>query len=95
MPEYFPLKSEVIIVDVDDNGEGIPSDKMASIFDPFFTTRRAKGGVGLGLFVCRNIMEIHDGKIIIQNKSERGVRVRLIFKIIYREVTKSDLPKVE
>ena len=77
--EHFPLHSKLIIVDVDDDGTGIPDDKMISVFDPFFTTRRAKGGVGLGLFVCRNIMEIHEGKIILQNKLDKGVRARLIF----------------
>lgn len=77
--EHFPLQSQLIIVDIDDDGVGIPNDKITSIFDPFFTTRRAKGGVGLGLFVCRNIMEIHEGKIILQNKPDTGVRARLIF----------------
>ncbi len=79
--EDFPLQSKLIIIDIDDAGTGIPNDKMTSVFDPFFTTRRAKGGVGLGLFVCRNIMEIHGGKIILQNKPDKGVRARLIFTV--------------
>ncbi len=80
--EFFPLMSEVVVVDVDDDGVGIPSEKLDAIFDPFFTTRRAQGGVGLGLFVCRNIMDIHSGKIIIQNKPDKGVRARLIFRAV-------------
>jgi len=71
----------VIIVNVDDVGCGIPDDKKDKIFDPFFTTRRGNGGVGLGLAVSQNIMDNHGGKIYIENKKEGGARATLIFKV--------------
>lgn len=69
----------IVICDVEDNGGGIPEDQISRIFDPFFTTRQDKGGVGLGLSVSKNIMESHDGDILIENKPGGGVRARLIF----------------
>jgi signal transduction histidine kinase len=41
------------VVSVRDNGPGIPPDLQEKIFEPFFTTRRGKGGIGLGLALCR------------------------------------------
>lgn len=77
----FESQQTVVVFEVEDNGEGIPEDKMDKIFDPFFTTRRGSGGVGLGLSVSKNIMDNHGGKIRIENKREGGVRARLIFKV--------------
>jgi len=77
----FKAGANVIILNVEDSGDGIPEDKVDKVFDPFFTTRRAGGGVGLGLAVCRNIMDTHQGAIFIENKKEGGIRATLIFKV--------------
>jgi len=75
------LGDPVVIVDIQDSGEGISQEYMTKIFDPFFTTKRAAGGVGLGLSIARTIMHNHQGLIRITNREEGGVRARLIFKI--------------
>ncbi|VAW19871.1 hypothetical protein MNBD_BACTEROID05-772, partial [hydrothermal vent metagenome] len=69
-----------VVIDFEDEGCGIAEDKLSQIFDPFFTTHRNKGGVGLGLSVSKNIMEIHDAQIDISNRPNGGVRARLIFE---------------
>ncbi len=69
-----------VIIDFEDQGCGIAEDKIGQIFDPFFTTHRTKGGVGLGLSVSKNIMEIHDAQIAITNLLEGGVRARMVFE---------------
>lgn len=79
--DEFKPGDTVVILNVEDGGCGIPEDKIGRIFDPFFTTRRGDGGVGLGLSVSKNIMDIHEGCIFVENKQNGGVRATLIFKV--------------
>jgi signal transduction histidine kinase len=62
---------------VRDWGVGIPADKLRQIFDPFFTTKKGpdetgKGGTGLGLASCRNIIEAHRGRIRVESTVGKG-----------------------
>ncbi|TXH88888.1 MAG: HAMP domain-containing histidine kinase [Rhodoferax sp.] len=50
------LKADMAVIDVQDNGCGIPPEVQGRIFDPFFTTKLGKGGSGLGLHICHNIV---------------------------------------
>ncbi|HCE44194.1 MAG TPA: hypothetical protein DET40_11660 [Lentisphaeria bacterium] len=63
-------KDGFIKVAVEDNGEGIPKNKLEKIFDPFFTTK-AKG-TGLGLSVCRQIIDFHNGSIHVESEEGHG-----------------------
>lgn len=74
-------KDGKVYFDVVDNGGGIEEDIRGKIYDPFFTTRRAKGGVGLGLSICKNIMDMHNGVINVENRPEGGAIARLEFPI--------------
>lgn len=70
-----------VIVEVEDTGPGIPANILSKLFDPFVTTRRASGGTGLGLSIVRNIMNMHNGKINIENVKEgHGAKVTLEFR---------------
>ena len=62
---------------VTDNGAGISPDKLPHIFDPFFSTKSGpdstgKGGTGLGLSTCRDIIESHQGRIRVESKLGQG-----------------------
>ena len=61
---------------ITDNGRGIPPEQLESIFEPFHTTRR--GGTGLGLFVARQIVEGHGGKINIESTPGEGTTVEIL-----------------
>jgi C4-dicarboxylate-specific signal transduction histidine kinase len=58
-------------VAVRDAGVGIPEEKLATVFNPFWTTKDQ--GMGLGLAVCRAILEAHGGAIWVEPNQDRGV----------------------
>jgi len=63
-------KDKFLEVEVTDTGCGIPQEAMDKIFDPLFTTR-AKG-IGLGLAVCKSIIDRHEGNIAVKSKGGEG-----------------------
>jgi PAS domain S-box-containing protein len=60
----------IVIVRVRDHGCGIPPERLNSIFNPFYTTKQS--GLGMGLAICRRIIEAHGGCITAENHSEGG-----------------------
>ncbi len=65
---------ERIIVEVSDTGAGVPGEVREKIFNPFFTTKDQGAGMGLGLYLCRNIVTSMDGEITISDNDPRGTR---------------------
>lgn len=59
-------KNDLVSIDVEDSGPGVPSDLLNKVFDPLFTTKNL--GTGLGLSTCKSIAEQHGGTITVQNK---------------------------
>jgi signal transduction histidine kinase len=64
---------------VKDHGPGIPPEHLAHVTEPFYRAdparSRATGGVGLGLYLCRRIVEAHDGSLSIESTPETGTRI--------------------
>jgi PAS domain S-box-containing protein len=73
---------DTIIVTVEDSGPGIALRELDSIFDPFITTKT--DGMGLGLAICRMIVERHDGKLSASSDGENGARFQLVLPVIVR-----------
>jgi PAS domain S-box-containing protein len=65
--------SDLVRLDIEDDGPGIAPENLKRIFDPFFTTKKDVGN-GLGLWVCKEIAERHGGSIQVQSKNENGTR---------------------
>jgi signal transduction histidine kinase len=72
-----------LVVSVSDDGPGIPDDDLQSVFEPFFRVDRSRsrktGGYGLGLSICKRIVEAHGGSIAASNNPGRGARFTLTF----------------
>jgi signal transduction histidine kinase len=58
-----------VVVEIEDDGPGIPQEDQSKIFDPFFTTKGPREGTGLGLNISRNlIVKKHHGQISVKSK---------------------------
>lgn len=70
-------ESQTVDLQVRDYGTGIPPEVLPRIFDPYFTTKKGpdasgKGGSGLGLSACRDIIEAHHGRIRVESALGKG-----------------------
>src|SRR3954454_10046382 len=68
-----------VVVDVIDDGPGVPADATDKIFDPFFTTKVT--GTGLGLAIVRKIVDAHDGRIDVSSAPDTGTRFRVTLPV--------------
>lgn len=66
------IEKSMVSVSITDNGNGISSEEINKIFDPFFTTKEVRKGFGLGLFICQQIIEAHQGTIKVISQVGRG-----------------------
>jgi len=72
-------EEDYVVVEIKDNGPGIPEHIMPRIFDPFFTTKSIKKGTGLGLSVSRGIVNKLGGYITVDSRPGEGAS----FKVFY------------
>lgn len=65
------------IITVEDNGPGIPADRIDTMFQPFTRGDDSRsvetGGAGLGLSIARSIINAHGGRIMLENRNEGGL----------------------
>jgi PAS domain S-box-containing protein len=74
-PQDVQSRREVVWLEIEDNGLGIPEETKARLFEPFFTTKEEGEGTGLGLWLCWSIVvEQHKGQIWAEPGQEGGAR---------------------
>ncbi len=68
-----------ILIEVEDEGPGIPSNMHEKIFEPFFTTKA--GGTGLGLAICNSIVRRYNGEIWVERAKGGGIEVKIALPV--------------
>ena len=71
------------VVVVSDTGVGIQTANLNKIFQPFFSTKEK--GTGMGLAICRRIIDQHGGDIQVESESGKGTRFLIILPILKEE----------
>jgi len=75
--------ADEVKVRIEDRGVGIPESELPKIFEPFYRVDRSRsretGGYGLGLSLCKRILEAHGGSIAIASREGEGTEVTLAF----------------
>jgi signal transduction histidine kinase len=89
LPDSQPMEihleqdADKITLRIRDDGPGIPDAEIANLFEPFYRVDRSRskktGGYGLGLSICKRIMEAHGGSIAVTNNPGRGASFVLTF----------------
>ncbi|QLH03105.1 hypothetical protein C5F47_05850 [Nitrosopumilus cobalaminigenes] len=84
---------------VEDNGSGIPEDKLEHIFQKYYqvdsSLRREYGGTGLGLSITKGIVDMHGGTITVESKVGEFTRFTIMLPLNDRESQISQTPKIE
>ncbi len=84
------LEPNRLRIDVQDQGPGIPAEHLPHLFQRFYRvpdTQRSVRGTGLGLYICRKIVEAHGGEIGVDSQAGAGTRFHFTLPIEAREVT--------
>lgn len=89
-PFVFGEKSAVL--EIHDEGKGIPQEEISKVFDPFYTTKRKKENAGLGLSICRRIIDAHKGQIEINSLPGKGTIVVIRLPVFEEKKEKSIFP---
>ncbi|MFP4284026.1 MAG: ATP-binding protein, partial [Desulfovermiculus sp.] len=71
----------MVSLEVEDSGPGIPPEYLERVFDPFFTTKPVGEGTGIGLSTCYNIVQAHSGRIYVCSEPEKGSSFRILLPL--------------
>ena len=71
-----------VVIEVTDNGIGIPEDDLQHIFEPFFSTKHDTSGIGLGLAIVHGIVKTHKGKIEVKSELGKGTSISITLPVI-------------
>ena len=78
---FYDEKKHSIVVEVEDEGTGIPSEMLSHITDPFYTTKSDSGGLGLGLSISSKIVKEHGGTLTFTSEPGKGTKAEIVLPV--------------
>ena len=84
---WFRAGDHAVVIEIADTGHGIHKSQMPLIFEAFYTTKVAGKGAGLGLTVAKKVVDLHHGRLEIDNRPEGGVLAVLTLKSAAKPAT--------
>jgi PAS domain S-box-containing protein len=75
----FDTVERCVLLEVRDEGVGIPPEHLARLCDPFFTTKHESGGTGLGLAITSSLVRVHGGRLSFASEPGQGTRALVTF----------------
>lgn len=74
---FCSKQGDAVLFSVEDNGTGVSKEELQKIFDPFYTSDKSRSVAGLGLSICREIVEACGGKIWAENVKSGGISIKI------------------
>jgi two-component system sensor histidine kinase KdpD len=76
--EAYCDSNELVVLEISDNGPGVPEESIGKLFEKFYRVPGSKsGGIGLGLTIVKAIIDAHNGIIFAENKESKGLSVTI------------------
>jgi two-component system sensor histidine kinase KdpD len=69
-------EGEVVVIEVADRGPGLATEELGRVFEKFYRAKSTAAGVGLGLAICKGILDAHGGRIWAENREGGGAVFR-------------------
>jgi signal transduction histidine kinase len=79
---FCSKEEDAVIFSVEDNGSGISEEDIQKIFDPFYTSDKSRSVAGLGLSICKEIVEACGGRIWAENNESGGMSVKIHLPVL-------------
>jgi len=77
-----------VVIEIEDNGSGIPAEALEKIFDPFFTTKKVGEGMGLGLSIAYGLVQKHNGAISVTSEVGKGTCFTITLPVRQKKVAR-------
>ena len=92
---WHDAEHETVVLEISDDGPGIPDEVQPKIFDPFFTTKEVGQGTGFGLTVAYAIVQEHGGRIHLESRPGAGATFRIELPVIGATVTQANTSRAQ
>ena len=82
--------AEMVTIEIEDTGVGIPPEQLSLLFKPFYTTKPMGKGVGLGLSIVYGIIKLHRGQVSVQSSADTGTKFIIQLPIKHQSINNAD-----